>query len=64
MVAGAPRPGNSAQPAAIRIGASQRGSARIMWVVYLEMGVAFALLILIIWWTLPSKRKDDEDRKK
>ena len=38
-----------------------------MWVIYLEMGVAFALLILIVWWTRPVKRpgeapKDDLPR--
>jgi hypothetical protein len=27
-----------------------------MWVIYLEMGVAFALAILIVWWTLPKRR--------
>jgi len=32
-----------------------------MWVIYLEMGVAFALLILIVWWTWPSKRADGAD---
>ena len=26
-----------------------------MWVIYLEMGVALALLILIVWWTWPAK---------
>jgi cyanate permease len=31
-----------------------------MWVVALEMLVALALLVLIVWWTWPSKRKDDE----
>jgi hypothetical protein len=25
-----------------------------MWVVYLEMGVALALAVLIVWWTWPS----------
>ncbi len=30
-----------------------------MWVVYLEMGVALALLILIVWWTWPAKRPDE-----
>jgi len=30
-----------------------------MWVVYLEMGVALALLILIVWWTWPAKRPHD-----
>jgi hypothetical protein len=29
-----------------------------MWVVYLEMAVALALLILIVWWTWPAKRSD------
>jgi len=27
-----------------------------MWVVYLEMFVALALLILIVWFTLPKKK--------
>jgi hypothetical protein len=30
-----------------------------MWVIYVEMGVALALLILIVWWTWPRKRADD-----
>ena len=30
-----------------------------MWVVYLEMGVALVLAVLIVWWTRPSGR----DRK-
>ena len=30
-----------------------------MWVVVLEMFVALALLVLIVWWTWPKKRKDD-----
>jgi hypothetical protein len=38
-----------------------------MWVIYLEMGVALAMLILIVWWTWPGKRPDratkDEARK-
>jgi hypothetical protein len=38
-----------------------------MWVIYLEMAVALALLILIVWWTWPAKRADkaleDEARK-
>ena len=28
-----------------------------MWVIYLEMGLALALLILIVWWTWPEKRQ-------
>jgi hypothetical protein len=27
-----------------------------MWVVYLEMGIALALAVLIVWWTRPSGR--------
>jgi hypothetical protein len=30
-----------------------------MWIVILEMLAALALLILIVWWTWPRKRKDD-----
>lgn len=30
-----------------------------MWVIYLEMGVALALLILIVWWTWPAKRRPE-----
>lgn len=29
-----------------------------MWIFVLEAGVALALLIFIVWWTLPSKGKD------
>ena len=32
-----------------------------MWVIYLEMGVALALLILIVWWTWPANRTGDAD---
>jgi len=27
-----------------------------MWVIYLEAGVALALLLLIVWWTWPKKK--------
>ena len=30
-----------------------------MWVILLEMAVALAILIVIVWWTWPKKRKDD-----
>jgi len=30
-----------------------------MWVIYIEMGVALAVLILIVWWTRPVKRGGD-----
>ena len=32
-----------------------------MWVIYVEMGVALALLFLIVWFTWPRKRADDEN---
>ena len=34
-----------------------------MWVIFLEMGVALGLLLLIVWWTWPKKRPEDEDKK-
>jgi hypothetical protein len=30
-----------------------------MWVILLEMAVALAILIVIVWWTWPKKRNDD-----
>jgi hypothetical protein len=30
-----------------------------MWVVILEMFMALALLVLIVWWTWPKKPKND-----
>ena len=32
-----------------------------MWVIYLEMGVALALLILIVWWTWPARKKRGDE---
>jgi hypothetical protein len=34
--------------------------ARAMWVIFLEMGLALALLVLIVWWTWPGKRSDND----
>jgi hypothetical protein len=31
-----------------------------MWVVILEMAVALAAAVFIVWWTWPKKRKDDD----
>jgi hypothetical protein len=50
--------GKSAQPAKARIALKRGAKARTMWVIYLEMGMALALLILIVWWTWPAKRTD------
>ena len=32
-----------------------------MWLLFLEAGLALALLIFIVWWTMFSGRKDDLD---
>jgi|GEM_PF-1384801 len=32
-----------------------------MWVIVLEMAVALALLILIVWWTASPRRSDGRD---
>jgi hypothetical protein len=32
-----------------------------MWVIYLEMGIALAILVLIVWFTWPRKRPPDKD---
>lgn len=31
-----------------------------MWIFLLEAGVAAALLVFIVWWTLPRSEKKDE----
>src|SRR5438034_2413801 len=46
--------GTWAQPAASRI---KTQTSRAMWVVYLEMGLALAVAVLIIWFTWPRKPK-------
>jgi hypothetical protein len=33
-----------------------------MWVVLLEMGLALALAIFIVWWTWPKKKPGRDDR--
>jgi hypothetical protein len=57
-----PPAGSSAQPARTRIAARQTAKARTMWVIYLEMGVALALLILIVWWTWPAKQRGRDSK--
>ena len=72
VAVGATAGGNSAQPAENRIAATGNPKVRRMWVIYLEMGVALAMLILIVWWTWPAKRtgntgeasKDQDPRDK
>jgi len=32
-----------------------------MWILILEAGVALFLLIFIVWWTLPRKKKGGKD---
>ena len=33
-----------------------------MWVVYLEVALAFLLAVLIVWWTWPKKRPQDKPK--
>jgi hypothetical protein len=35
-----------------------------LWIIVLEAGVALALLVFIVWWTLPKKRRDDRSGKR
>jgi len=35
-------------------------SHQTMWIFVLEAGVALALLIFIVWWTMPRKKDDDK----
>ena len=46
--------GSCVQPALSRI---SNQTSRAMWVVYLEMGLALALAVLIVWFTWPRKPK-------
>ena len=31
-----------------------------MWVIFVEMGVVIAIGALIVWWTWPKKKRDEE----
>lgn len=33
-----------------------------MWIIYLEMLAVLAIAALIVWWTLPRRKKPDADR--
>ncbi len=35
-----------------------------MWVIFLEAGIALALLLTIVWATWPRRGNDDKDRNK
>lgn len=32
-----------------------------MWLLFLEAGMALGLLVFIVWWTMFSGRKDDDE---
>jgi high-affinity Fe2+/Pb2+ permease len=34
-----------------------------MWVIYLEMAIALAVLVLIVWFTWPSKRRQERPKR-
>jgi hypothetical protein len=44
--------GAGAQPATIRINATQR-----MWIIYLEIALVLAIAAFIVWFTWPRRRK-------
>jgi hypothetical protein len=50
---------SSAQPPALNRMAANR-SLR-MWVIFVEMGVVIAIGALIVWWTWPKKKRDEDD---
>lgn len=57
--------GTGAQEAAStpsRIAPSALIAGRFMWVIFLEMGVALGLLLLIVWWTWPKKRPAEKEK--
>lgn len=45
-----------------RIAATLLVAEPSMWVIFLEMGVALCLLLLIVWWTWPKKGPGDKDK--
>jgi hypothetical protein len=49
--------GSGAQALASRM---QAREAIRMWVIYLEVLLALALAVFIVWWTWPKKRRDDD----
>jgi hypothetical protein len=34
-----------------------------LWIIVLEAGCALALLVALVWWTLPKKRRDTENAR-
>jgi hypothetical protein len=32
-----------------------------LWIILLEAGLALALFVFIVWWTLPRNRRDRDD---
>ncbi len=50
----------AATSAPSRIAATLPVANRTMWVIFLEMGVALGLLLLIVWWTWPKKKRPDD----
>lgn len=51
-------PPRMARPASHR--PARRNDFEIMWVILLEALAALAILVLIVWWTMFSGRKDGE----
>ena len=48
----------------IEAGAKRNGVGSGLWIILLEAGLALALLLFIVWWTMPrGKPEDRRDRK-
>lgn len=51
----------------VRIFAAKSENGRAMesglWILILQAAAALALLVFIVWWTLPKRDKRDDDRR-
>jgi hypothetical protein len=58
---------SAAAPSALRIRHRVNERRRFMlqdgsWIILLEMGVALCLAVFIVWWTMPRKKKPEDDK--
>jgi hypothetical protein len=56
---GGTAPGGVVQPAAasrVQAMIAATDGERLMWVIYLEAGVAIVLVLFIVWWTMRGKK--------
>lgn len=58
----------AAAPSTLRICQRVNERRRFMlqdgsWIILLEMGVALCLAVFIVWWTMPRKKKPEDDKR-